>query len=273
MKKIFFNIGDVTIEGMLDGETQRGEKLVLLEEDENLIQETEWYQKGYEIFPFLDITKRDRIQSGINDLIEARLKELDIPVSKDFELPYYHHFVNDEQHLRFVKSIHLGWSTAFFPIPFQEVESFVSDKLKCNVTAKAKYTDLNNFFIRVVRPLRKEDNNPPHRDVWIDRLRDAVNVYLPICGSNENSSLGLVPGSHLISESQIERTANGALLNNTQYSVPCVVSINNKRVNMIRPNPNPEEIMLFSPYLVHGGGYNLNESETRISIEIRFWKK
>jgi ectoine hydroxylase-related dioxygenase (phytanoyl-CoA dioxygenase family) len=42
---------------------------------------------------------------------------------------------------------------------------------------------------------------------------------------------------------------------------------------MIRPNPKPGQAMLFSPYLVHGGGYNLNTDTTRVSLEMRFWKK
>ncbi len=33
------------------------------------------------------------------------------------------------------------------------------------------------------------------------------------------------------------------------------------------------EFMLFSPYLVHGGGYNFNENKTKMSLEMRFWKR
>jgi ectoine hydroxylase-related dioxygenase (phytanoyl-CoA dioxygenase family) len=41
---------------------------------------------------------------------------------------------------------------------------------------------------------------------------------------------------------------------------------------MIRPNPSENEVLVFSPYLVHGGGYNTNIDITRISLEMRFWK-
>jgi ectoine hydroxylase-related dioxygenase (phytanoyl-CoA dioxygenase family) len=41
---------------------------------------------------------------------------------------------------------------------------------------------------------------------------------------------------------------------------------------LIRPNPKENEVMLFSPYLVHGGGYNFNADVTRISLEMRFWE-
>jgi len=33
------------------------------------------------------------------------------------------------------------------------------------------------------------------------------------------------------------------------------------------------QVLVFSPYLIHGGAVNLNSNETRISIEIRLWKK
>jgi ectoine hydroxylase-related dioxygenase (phytanoyl-CoA dioxygenase family) len=42
-------------------------------------------------------------------------------------------------------------------------------------------------------------------------------------------------------------------------------------LDIIRPNPEPSEVLLFSPYLLHGGAVNLNEDETRISLEMRFW--
>jgi ectoine hydroxylase-related dioxygenase (phytanoyl-CoA dioxygenase family) len=152
------------------------------------------------------------------------------------------------------------------------VNKRISAIIGFDVTTKAKHVDMNNFFLRIVRPQNFQDNNPPHRDVWLDRLRDAVNIYAPICGSNEQSALGLVPGSHLLKESEIERTVQGAILNGTSYTVPCVISINKEIPKLIRPNPLENEVMLFSPYLVHGGGYNFNENQTRMSLEMRFWK-
>jgi ectoine hydroxylase-related dioxygenase (phytanoyl-CoA dioxygenase family) len=42
---------------------------------------------------------------------------------------------------------------------------------------------------------------------------------------------------------------------------------------MIRPNPKPGEMLLFSPYLIHGGGVNFNKDITRVSLEMRFFRK
>ena len=39
---------------------------------------------------------------------------------------------------------------------------------------------------------------------------------------------------------------------------------------MIRPNPQNDEFILFSPYLIHGCSSNTNADTTRMSIEIRF---
>jgi ectoine hydroxylase-related dioxygenase (phytanoyl-CoA dioxygenase family) len=41
---------------------------------------------------------------------------------------------------------------------------------------------------------------------------------------------------------------------------------------MIRPNPGPSEVLVFSPYLVHGGGKNFG-SCTRVSLEMRFFRR
>jgi ectoine hydroxylase-related dioxygenase (phytanoyl-CoA dioxygenase family) len=41
---------------------------------------------------------------------------------------------------------------------------------------------------------------------------------------------------------------------------------------MIRPNPTEKQVLVFTPYMVHGGGYNSNKDETRVSLEMRFWK-
>ena len=81
-----------------------------------------------------------------------------------------------------------------------------------------------------------------------------------------------MPGSHLLKESEILRTADGAFLNGTKYTVPCVISVKGEMPKLVRPNPGINEMMIFSPYMVHGGGYNLNEDQTRTSLEVRFWK-
>jgi ectoine hydroxylase-related dioxygenase (phytanoyl-CoA dioxygenase family) len=116
-----------------------------------------------------------------------------------------------------------------------------------------------------------DDNNPPHRDVWLDHLRDAVNVYIPIAGSTDASSLPLVPGSHHWKESEIERTQTGARMGEQVYTVPCITAAT-RELTFVRPNPGPNEVLVFSPYLIHGGGVNFQGNMTRASLEARFWR-
>ncbi|RPD49542.1 hypothetical protein DNI29_01715 [Hymenobacter sediminis] len=106
--------------------------------------------------------------------------------------------------------------------------------------------------------------------MWLDRLRDGINIYFPVAGSTPDSSLTLVPGSHWWPEDRTERTAGGATYNGTAYSVPALKG-SNEPLELVRPNPGPEQVLLFSPYLLHGGALNLNSAATRISLEMRFW--
>jgi hypothetical protein len=53
------------------------------------------------------------------------------------------------------------------------------------------------------------------------------------------------------------------------YSVPAVIN-GAHPFSMIRPNPGPNGMMVFSPNLIRGGGKNLNTDITRVSVEMRF---
>ncbi len=267
-----YKLGEHVISLDLEGDTLVGSEEILLLQDENLIENTPWNEVGFNIERFLNFDDFIQIKSGIKTLISEIIQEAGGQVDKDFELEKYHLYVDNALHLRVAKLIQSGWNVSKFPVHIDLVTARISEIIGKKVTTKAKHVDMNNFFVRIVRPQNFQDNNPPHRDVWLDRLRDAVNIYAPICGSNAQSALGLVPGSHLLKESEIERTAEGAILNGTSYTVPCVISIRNEIPLLIRPNPEENEVMLFSPYLVHGGGYNFNTDVTRISLEMRFWE-
>ena len=97
---------------------------------------------------------------------------------------------------------------------------------------------------------------------------------MPVAGSNENSALMLQPSSHYWNESDIMVTKGGAYFkhSNKKYSVDAIVS-SKIPIQMIRPNPTPEQIMIFSPYLIHGCSNNSNSNCTRFSLEVRFIQK
>ena len=271
MKKIHVDINNVPLEFEVSGETIFGKDELLIEQDDNLIRDTNFALSGFTVLPFLQETEYLKLQRGITDLIKGYLKDAGVNEPEDFSLEKYHLFAHsDEIHFFVVKQIQKGIPFEYFPISPTILENRISEILGFQVT-KEHVGEYDSFSIRVVRPNRLSDNNPPHRDVWLKRLRNAVNIYAPMAGSNENSALPMIPGSHLWKESEIERTATGASVNGSEYTVPCVVG-SNYGLKMIRPNPSLNEICLFSPYLIHGGGYNLNTDTTRVSLEMRFWR-
>ena len=115
--------------------------------------------------------------------------------------------------------------------------------------------------------------NSCHRDVYLDFYRNTVNIYLFIIISNEKSSLFVEESSHLWNENITSIIKGGAYFKNTakKYSVDAIMQ-SKIELNIIRPNPSINEILVFSPYLIHGWSDNKNEDMTRMSLEIRFIK-
>ena len=104
----------------------------------------------------------------------------------------------------------------------------------------------------------------------MDRLRNAVNVFLPIRGVGDKSSLPIIEGSHLWTEAETIRTNLNPKIDNISYSVPAIISMSdNSKIKLKRPIVNMDEVMIFSPYCIHGGAKNLSQC-TRISLEFRF---
>jgi ectoine hydroxylase-related dioxygenase (phytanoyl-CoA dioxygenase family) len=131
----------------------------------------------------------------------------------------------------------------------------------------------DDIWVRICRPniFSKEDFNPCHRDVYLDFYRNTINIYLPIIGSNEKSSLLVQEGSHLWSENMTAITNGGAYFKDKdkKYSVDAIVQ-SKTELKMVRPNPSTNEVLVFSPYLIHGCSDNNNDDDTRMSLEIRF---
>jgi hypothetical protein len=279
-----FKINNRTVSTLVKAEKfSPGLDEVLFNIDDSPAKHSTWRNKGYTIQPFLSKQKNAQFREGIKNLIIKILNELDIKTD-EFELYNYHKYVNDEQHLRFCKYITAGtagtggFSIDLLPIHISEIEKRIEEICNCPVTSEkrievnGKTIVVQNFFLRVVRPQRFKDNNPPHRDVHLERSRGAVNLYFPFSGSNENSSLPIIPESHFWPESHIVRSYGDTYINEVKYTNPATVySLHG--LNLITPNPGPDEVMVFTPYALHGGGYNFNTDVTRVSLEMRFWLK
>ena len=107
-----------------------------------------------------------------------------------------------------------------------KINNRISELCGVEVTPKRPYSDSERFFIRIARPQSENtffDNNPPHKDIYLDRLRNAVNIYFPIIGSNEKSSLGIIPYSHMWKENEIKKIVI--------WSVRIIILPNGKNVN------------------------------------------
>jgi hypothetical protein len=264
-----FELNGRWVEYEVEGDIHAGADHVLLDEDDDLIGTTTWRDAGYTIEPFLPADTYTTLVSGIRSLVRDVTADVIGQSPDGFELEHYHHHASADHHHREIarRIFHGRNTTADFPIDPEVVVDRISQI--CGVPLTLRNPERPACFnVRICRP-RSQDNNPLHRDVWLDRLRNAVNIYVPIAGSTGSSSLALVPGSHRWKESAFHRTAAGARINGVSYSVPSVVGTG-PALNLIRPNPGANEVLVFSPYLLHGGAANFNTDATRVSLEMRF---
>ena len=259
----------------VSGAVVSGDNLCLIENDDNLISECEWLDKGFAVFPVLDQLLFFYLQNGVKRLLLEALDFAGCAVpDKEFCLERYHECCSgQEAHIKVVDYLRSKADVKNLPIDYQILDEKVSGACGQQVSCRIQDQVASGyFFIRIVRPGPACDNNPPHRDAWLDRLRHCINLYLPLAGSDGGSSLPVAPGSHFWPESCVPRTAAGALANGMQFSVPSVV-MEDDVLEMTRPAVEPGEAMLFSPYLIHGGAVNFNKDRTRVSLEMRFWRK
>jgi hypothetical protein len=257
----------------VEGQTSWGDARVLLDEDDDLIVGRPWAPDGFVVAPFLAPDAIGRIVDGVRALLMARIRDAGIEVPDAFALDRYHEVVTtDEAHRRVSERGPWCYGIADLPVPVESINARISEILGAPVSTRPPHTEFpEHFCIRVVRP-RSRDNNPPHRDVWLDRLRHGVNIYAPLAGSSSRSSLPLIQGSHRWSEADIERTTAGALVGGVSFTVPAVVGARHP-LALVRPDPGPNEVLVFSPYLIHGGAFNQQADRTRVSLEMRFWRR
>ena len=84
----------------------------------------------------------------------------------------------------------------------------LSEFMNLKLTSWIKQLKRSHIQLRINRP-RTYDINPPHRDGYIDAFKDVLNIWLPISGCNENTSLPVIPGSHFLPENKLFKTKIG----------------------------------------------------------------
>ncbi len=262
----------MTIEGkdIVFGKVVRGKDVVLSKVDQDLTIDQDWHQIGYSVHQFLPVSTWLDFFLGFKKLFQKTLIDSGIVCDDGFLPEYYHRLIRDQYdlHLKVVNRTKL-YDAHEFPIDISIVEERISEILGFKVKSIKPINQERVFHFRVIRP-GATDYNPLHRDVWQDENRNAINIYVPLVGSNEKSSLMIVPGSHLWSEKKILRTESGARMNGISFNVPGMIS-SDQELELVRPNPEKNEVLLFSPYTLHGLSANHNEDLTRISLEMRFW--
>ena len=269
-----YKLNDKIVRLNVSGSLERGQDDCLILQDDNLIEGCSWEQAGYIVDDILSVSDYVALKEGVKLLISEALCSCGVFVDESvFTLEDYHKLCpNQAVHLSVIEFLRMNAALNNLPIDPSCLDQKISQICGKSVSSNVESVLASGyFFIRIVRPERFHDNNPPHKDVWIDRLRHALNLYLPIAGSNQHSSLSVVEGSHLWPESRVARTAPGASVNGVRFSVPAAVSLN-EELSMLRPNVAARQGLVFSPYLLHGGAVNLNTDKTRVSLEIRFWR-
>ena len=239
-----------------------GEDYVMLDNNINLLKNTDFDNLGYKIFNI------DNFNDLLKDFIEKRIFFI---TNKNINLENYHNEINNEEHTKILNSMPYKKN---INSEINEFCNYIEKKISEIVNENIKIFN-DDIWIRICRPnnICDNDNNPYHKDVYLDFYKNIVNIYLPIIGSNEKSSLSIQPESHKWNENETMTTKGGGYFKSTnkKYSVDAIVS-SIKTLKLIRPNPTENQLLLFSPYLIHGGASNLNENTTRISLEIRFIK-
>ncbi|MBT1702771.1 phytanoyl-CoA dioxygenase family protein [Chryseosolibacter indicus] len=266
-----YTVNNISISYNAEGTKAYGEDVVLLRQALDLTAQKPWGNEGYTVEKlFNDDIEYRLFERSVAELLYSCWRKAGLLVPADFQLDQYHALIKDRvQHLAAVDQTKL-LSVDDFPLGIERIEKRISEISGVALRAHNPYDEQRVFHFRVIRP-ESRDNNPLHRDVWLEDYESCINLYIPIAASNENSSLIIFPGSHLWPESRIERTTKGALIDGVKFNVPAVTNIKGEYV-VKRPDPKPNQVLVFSPYIIHGGSVNFNSDKTRISIELRLWK-
>ena len=250
-----------------------GEPTVLYQKENSVLDKVPWEKEGYKVVKILENKIFLTLQQSIKKFVGQAIESVGIIVDNNkFTLEKYHEYIKtQENHL---KVINITRNLTIEDLDF-DIENLIATfekELKCKLTSWIEGLQKSHIQIRISRP-NSLDINPPHRDGYLSFFENIINIWIPIAGCNAQTSLPVLPKSHLMSENKILRTqAKGAKINGNIYNVPCLLKSSEGLFEMIRPNPQEGEALIFTPYLIHGAAINQTQNTTRVALELRFPK-
>ncbi len=250
-----------------------GENKLLFEEEDNIISKMAWKDDGFTIVKAFFEDEFLKLKESVEYNIIKALRITGVSFDEaSFTLEKYHNVVNTDQLHQQVIQTTRNLENRDFDFHVDTLVERFGDVLGYRLTSWIEELQKSHIQIRISRP-NTLDINPLHRDGYLSYWENIINVWVPIEGCNEHSSLPVLPGSHLIRENEILRTqAKGAEINGNMYYVPGIVDTAKGDIHLVRPNPKPGEALIFTPYLIHGAAINSNSDITRVSLELRFPK-
>jgi hypothetical protein len=247
-----------------------GERIFLSTAGTDATFGTDWYEDGYTTMQFLTAEEFASLRGEISNVIETMLASLGVDTT-GFDIGKYHRYVvDDAMHLAIVSR-----TRDLFPEDFSLSMRDVIAKIE-NLTG-FKLTDIDattgerlQIIVRINRP-RSLDFNPPHKDSYEDPHLNYINIWVPICGVTEKSSLPIAPGSHLLPEDKILRTLEGGVVAGKKYRVRSIAAWDG-RTDLYRADVKEGELLMFSFHLIHGIAYNDQDDQTRVALEFRLFR-
>lgn len=254
-----------------------GSNHILSNKESDITFKFDWYNDGFTVQKFLTDEEFNFIKSGIESSIkDIIVNTLGVDIN-GFKLENYHKFVkSDEEHFKIVSK-----TRDLFTKDFSFDIDYLIPKLENVLNIKiTDYDSINDYkshiIVRINRP-NSSDFNPPHKDMYEHYdgegyIPKFVNFWIPICGVNNNSVLPISPKSHLIPENQVLRTTYGSNVNNHKYRVRLIKSWGDSN-ELIKPEVNYNEVLIFSSHLIHGLSLNEQDDTTRVALEFRLYEK
>ena len=279
MKTLNYHINDnqISYEYDTNQEYKFGDDVVLSNEKNDITFGQDWYDIGYKSIPTFTEEEFQALSDGLNLSIKKIIESVIGIDIQEFKLEEYHHWVKtDEDHFKVVTKTRDLFAEDFnFNILdlIPKFESILNINLSdIDTITKEKI----HIIVRINRP-GSQDYNPPHKDIYegVDNLSTVpqfINLWIPIAGVTEKTSLPMAPHSHLIPESKVLRTVTGANVSNNKYRVRSIKEWdgNNK---LVRADVKYGEVLYFSSHLIHGLATNEEKDITRVALEFRLSKR